>query len=131
MKKLEEAKSKDVKMTRFAGEEFMYEKELTEKERKLKELKEKQSTHKGLDDLVEDISKKKEINIIDKTKVDWDKYVEQNKLDKELEYARKDGYLNKKRFIDAVNMNLILNKKEEEEKERKLHQYKASSKKMI
>lgn len=131
MKKLEEAKSKDVKMTRFAGEEFMYEKELTEKERKLKELKEKQSTHKGLDDLVEDISKKKEINIIDKTKVDWDKYVEQNKLDKELEYARKDGYLNKKRFIDTVNMNLILNKKEEEEKERKLHQYKASSKKMI
>lgn len=131
LKKIEEAKMKDVKTTKFAGEEFIFEKELTEKERKLKEYKEKCQTHKGLDDIVEDISKKKEINIIDKTKVDWDKYVEQNKLDKELEYARKDGYLNKKRFIDTVNMNLLINKKEEEEKEKKLQQFKASSKKLI
>ena len=102
--------------TKFAGEEFVYEKEMNEKEKKALEQKERNKTHKELDDLVENITKKREINVFDKTKVDWKNYVDKNNLSRELDYARKDGYLSKKRFIEEANYNLIQHKKEEEKK---------------
>ena len=55
------------------------------------EIFEKKKTHKGLDDLIEAIKKKKDINIYDKSKKDWDNYVNEKKMEKELQYNRKDG----------------------------------------
>lgn len=115
-KKEEEANKKILSKTKFAGEEFLYEKELTDKEKKKIDQLEKNKTHKTIDSIVNDISKKKEINIFDKTKVDWEKFVDKNNLAKDLDYARKDGYLAKKRFIESVNYNLFVHRKEEEKK---------------
>ena len=42
----------------------------------------------------------KSINTIGKSKKDWSKYVEQNKLEKALEQNRKDGYIAKQKFIE-------------------------------
>lgn len=113
-KKEQKENEKILSKTKFAGEEFAYEKEITEKEEKLLKQKEKNKTHKDLDALVDGISKKKDINIFDKTKVDWETYVEKNQLSKELDYIRKDGYLSKKRFIEETNLKLMVHKKEEE-----------------
>ncbi len=41
----------------------------------------------------------KGVNTIDKSKKDWAKYVEQNKLEKELTQNRKDGYMAKQKFL--------------------------------
>ena len=115
--KREEKESKLLQnKTRFAGEEFVYEKEMTEKDLKLIKQQEKNKTHKELDSLVDQITTKKEINIFDKTKVDWKKYVEKNNLSKDLDYTRKDGFLEKKRFIEETNYKLMQHKKEEERK---------------
>ena len=35
----------------------------------------------------------KNINTISKTKLDWDKYTKENKLEADFEKNRKDGYL--------------------------------------
>ena len=116
-KKEEEESKKVMSTTKFAGEEFQYEKEITEKEQKALE-KSKTNTH--LDNIVNCLQKKKEINIFDKTRVDWDSFVSKNNLSKELDYARKDGYLAKKRFIEQANYNLIQQKKQEEQKHKSL-----------
>lgn len=132
-KKNKEEKEKNLAITKckFAGEEFIYQKELTEKELKLKEQQEKTKTHRALDELVEKITKKNNINIFDKTKVDWGNYVEKNGLTKDLEYSRKDGYLAKKRFIEQVDFNLIQQRKEEEKKSKYLQSLKEKEKKII
>ena len=74
------------------------------------------------------MNKKKEINIFDKTKVDWDKFVENKNLSKELDFQRKDGYLAKKRFIEETNYNLLQHKKNEEKKAKYLMSLKLNSK---
>ena len=40
---------------------------------------------------------------IEKSKLDWDKYTKDQKLEGEFEKNRKDGYLAKKRFIEDVS----------------------------
>lgn len=115
-KKAEKESQITTQKTSFAGETFHFEKELNEKDIKLMKQQEKNKTHKALDDLINDITKKKEINIFDKTKVDWKMYVDKNNLEKELDYGRKDGYLSKKRFIEEINMKQSQIKKEEERK---------------
>lgn len=119
-RKEEEANKKLFSKSKFAGEEINYEKEMNEKERKLQELKEKNKTHRNLDEAVDEIQKKKDINIFDKSKIDWEKFVDTNNLSKDLDYARKDGYLSKKRFIELVNYNIIQHKKEAERKQQHL-----------
>lgn len=37
-----------------------------------------------------------------KTRLDWDKYTKEEKIQDELEHNRKDGYLQKKQFLEAV-----------------------------
>lgn len=117
-KKEEEAQKTILSSTRFAGEEIQIEKELTEKEKKLLELKEKSKTHKSLDSVVDHLQKKKDMTIFDKTRVDWDKFVTKENLSKELDYARKDGFLAKKRFIEETNFKLLQQKKVEEKKQK-------------
>ena len=56
-----------------------------------------------LDTLVNMIDNKdKNINALQKTKVDWDKFTKEEKLDAEFEKNRKDGYLAKKRFLNKA-----------------------------
>jgi hypothetical protein len=70
---------------------FRYEKTLTDIDLKKMKEKEKKQTHKGLDSIIDSISKKKDVNVVDKSKKDWDVYVKQKKIEKELDYNRKDG----------------------------------------
>lgn len=91
----------------FAGQKFEYKKELTDLEIKKIALKEKKQTHKGLDGLIDEIDKKKNLNAYVKSKIDWDKKVKDDKLEKELDLNRKDGLLGKKRFIDETNVKLV------------------------
>lgn len=37
-----------------------------------------------------------------KSKHDWDKYTKEEKLERELEKNRKDGFLGKRKFLDGV-----------------------------
>ena len=55
--------------------------------------KEKRKTHKGLDQIIDAIPKKKEISVIGKSKKDWNVYVTDKNLEKELSFHRKDGYI--------------------------------------
>lgn len=54
-----------------------------------------------MDNLVGMIDNKdKNINALQKTKIDWEKHTKDNKLEAEFEKNRKDGYLAKKAFLD-------------------------------
>jgi len=81
-------------------------------------MNKQKQTHTSLDLAVEKLTKKNDMTIFDKTKIDWDKFVASEKISKELEYSRKDGYLAKKRFIDETNYKLLQNLKDEEKKQR-------------
>ncbi len=37
-----------------------------------------------------------------KTRMDWDKYTKEQKIEADLERNRKDGYLQKKMFLEVV-----------------------------
>ena len=57
----------------------------------------------GLDSLVTMIDNKdKNINALQKTKIDWDKHTKDQKLEGELEMNRKDGYLAKQQFLNQA-----------------------------
>mmetsp|Transcript_14119 Transcript_14119/g.23972 ORF Transcript_14119/g.23972 Transcript_14119/m.23972 type:complete len:82 (-) Transcript_14119:28-273(-) len=45
-------------------------------------------------------SKEKTINAYTKTKLDWDKYVKESKQEGALEKNRKNGYLQKQKFLN-------------------------------
>lgn len=54
-----------------------------------------------------------------KTRIDWDKYTKEEKLEAELEHNRKDGYLQKKQFLDIVGEREYEAKKQVEKATRK------------
>ena len=101
IKKLKEQKEKTVtKEYFFAGQKFEEKKEITEKEiEKINKTK----SHNGIDSIIEDIRKKKNISAMDKSKKDWKAYVEEKQIEKELSQNRKDGFLGKKKFLDETN----------------------------
>ena len=45
----------------------------------------------------------KNVSSVTKSKIDWDKYTKEQKLEKELQANRKDGYLVKKSFLSKVD----------------------------
>ena len=58
----------------------------------------------ALDQIVATIDEKeKNVSSIEKSKLDWDKYTKEQKMQAELSQNRKDGYLAKKRFIENVS----------------------------
>lgn len=119
IKRLKEKKAELVThKAKYAGEEFFYEKELDDKERKRLSQVEKNRTHKALDTLVDCITKKKDVNVFDKSKIDWKNYVKKHELERELDFNRKDGYLNKKRFIEETNLKIQDIRKAHEKKSR-------------
>ena len=101
IKKLKEQKEKTVtKEYFFAGQKFEEKKEISEKEiEKINKTK----SHNGIDSIIEDIRKKKNISTMDKSKKDWKAYVEEKQIEKELSHNRKDGFLGKKKFLDETN----------------------------
>ena len=101
IKKLKEQKEKTVtKEYFFAGQKFEEKKEISEKEiEKINKTK----SHNGIDSIIEDIRKKKNISTMDKSKKDWKAYVEEKQIEKELSQNRKDGFLGKKKFLDETN----------------------------
>ena len=101
IKKLKEQKEKTVtKEYFFAGQKFEEKKEITEKEiEKINKTK----SHNGIDSIIEDLKKKKNISTMDKSKKDWKAYVEEKQIEKELSQNRKDGFLGKKKFLDETN----------------------------
>ena len=101
IKKLKEQKEKKVtKEYFFAGQKFEEKKEISEKEiEKINKTK----SHNGIDSIIEDIRKKKNISTMDKSKKDWKAYVEEKQIEKELSQNRKDGFLGKKKFLDETN----------------------------
>ena len=101
IKNMKEQKEKTVtKEYFFAGQKFEEKKEITEKEiEKINKTK----SHNGIDSIIEDIRKKKNISTMDKSKKDWKAYVEEKQIEKELSQNRKDGFLGKKKFLDETN----------------------------
>jgi hypothetical protein len=51
--------------------------------------------------------------------MDWDKYTKEEKIEADLERNRKDGYLQKKMFLEGVGDKEYLAKKEGEKEARK------------
>ena len=101
IKKMKEQKEKTVtKEYFFAGQKFEEKKEITEKE--IENIN-KNKSHNGIDSIIEDIKKKKNISTMDKSKKDWKTYVEEKQIEKELSQNRKDGFLGKKKFLDDTN----------------------------
>jgi hypothetical protein len=101
IKNMKEQKEKTVtKEYFFAGQKFEEKKEITEKE--IEKIN-KSKSHNGIDSIIEDIKKKKNISTMDKSKKDWKAYVEEKQIEKELSQNRKDGFLGKKKFLDETN----------------------------
>ena len=73
----------------FAGQKFEEKKEITEKE--IEKIN-KNKSHNGIDSIIEDIKKKKNISTMDKSKKDWKAYVEEKQIEKDRTNA--GGVLN-------------------------------------
>ena len=55
-------------------------------------VEQKVTEKKGnLDDLIDSLQKRK-MSSLQKSKLDWDQYKRDNKIEDELEYHKKDGY---------------------------------------
>jgi len=101
IKNMKQQKEKTVtKEYFFAGQKFEEKKEITEKE--IEKIN-KNKSHNGIDSIIEDIRKKKNISTMDKSKKDWKAYVEEKQIEKELSQNRKDGFLGRKKFLDETN----------------------------
>ena len=92
---------------KFAGQQYTVEKQMTPSEMLKMQRKNKNTVggqNTGLDSLVHMIDNQdKNINAYQKTKMDWDKYTKEEKLEADFEKNRKDGYLQKKAFLDKVS----------------------------
>ena len=109
---------------KFAGKQYSVERQKTEADVRKQEQTGKKKLgggQQGLDDLVQMINDKdKNVTCIDKSKLDWDDYTKQNKLQAELEKNRKDGYLQKKRFLNEIDEAEYQKKKQGEKESRKI-----------
>jgi len=112
-------KSKKIKETvNFAGRVYENERGMTVKDEKRiiqREKNQLKGTQSGLDNLVNMIDDgKRNINAISKSKIDWNKYAKDEKIESKLEQNRKDGYLQKKGFIEKTKEKVSQKKKEVE-----------------
>ena len=64
------------------------------------EAKRKTATTFALDQL---LSKKQKINVLDKSKHDWNSYVDQTGIRDDLEHHNKDGYLDRVSFLQRAD----------------------------
>ena len=78
---------------KFAGRSFQVAQQVKQP------IKAPKQTNSALDSLVNMIDNQdKNINALQKTKMDWETYTKDKKLEDELEKNRKDGYLTKQAF---------------------------------
>uniref|UniRef100_A0A0C9QMN7 TSA: Wollemia nobilis Ref_Wollemi_Transcript_21911_1392 transcribed RNA sequence n=1 Tax=Wollemia nobilis TaxID=56998 RepID=A0A0C9QMN7_9CONI len=103
----------------FAGEEVKLRKFVDPDSKEAQMAQEKArmqaSSSSGLDKLLEQISKKRKLNILDKSKKDWGEFKEEKGLEDELDAYKKSGdkYLDKVSFLQRAELR-------EYEKEREL-----------
>jgi len=63
--------------------------------------------------------KDKNVNCMQKTRIDWDKHTKEENLEAQLEQNRKDGFLVKQKFLDKVSEREYEHKKQVERANRK------------
>lgn len=105
MKKRQQESLVQDKVT-YAGQTYSVERNVTAKDIKKQEIVDKKKLGgqcDALDELVGLISaENKNVNCIEKSKIDWSKHTKEEKLEEQLEQNRKDGFLAKKKFLDTV-----------------------------
>jgi len=84
---------------RFAGKEVKYEEPVAPSRSAAGPAKPKPS---GLDDLLSSVGKKPKLNVIEKSKLDWNQYVRKEGIRDELTHHNKDGYLERKAFLERT-----------------------------
>ena len=89
---------------KFAGQTFTTQRNKTQADlRKEQQDLKRKTGNEALDSLVKQIvDKDKNVNCMQKTRMDWDKYTADARIQEDLEKNRKDGYLQKKAFVEKV-----------------------------
>ena len=117
------AKTVEAKV-KFAGQAYAVERAKTQGDIKKEQRLDKTKLgggNAGLDAIVSMIGEKdKNVTSIEKSKIDWDKYTKEQKLEADFEKNRKDGFLAKKRFIDNVSELEYQQKKAGQKESRKI-----------
>ncbi|KAF5306428.1 hypothetical protein FQR65_LT07340 [Abscondita terminalis] len=106
--------NKKVKVTeifKFAGEEIEVEKEVIKTDGENKVLNKPSGsngpkTKGGLSSVLNQLGKKTKINTLEKSKLDWDKFKKEEKIEDELSaYGKsKDGYLERQDFLQRADL---------------------------
>jgi hypothetical protein len=102
---------------KFAGETVAVAKKV-EKSKLIQEQQERQQNKRGLDEMIEGISKKRGITTVEKSSYDWEKYKEEKNLKDELKDASKAGYVEKQEFLHRVDERQFEQEKATRERER-------------
>ena len=85
----------------FLAEYFSFVSRVTETvDVKTLEAKRKTATTSALDQL---LSKKQKINVLDKSKHDWNSFVDKTGIRDDLEHHNKDGYLDRVSFLQRAD----------------------------
>eukprot|EP00002_Diphylleia_rotans_P018555 TRINITY_DN3591_c0_g1_i4.p1 TRINITY_DN3591_c0_g1~~TRINITY_DN3591_c0_g1_i4.p1 ORF type:complete len:281 (-),score=77.54 TRINITY_DN3591_c0_g1_i4:376-1218(-) len=101
----------------FAGEKIRLERTVvvgSKEEKKLTEALQKEEKREqllkrpasNLDSIIAEIGKKKKMNTLDKSRMDWDQYKEKTQISDELKHATKGGYLDKMAFLNRVDSRI-------------------------
>ncbi|CAG9463624.1 unnamed protein product [Pedinophyceae sp. YPF-701] len=91
----------------FAGREIEVTRMVDDGEREALQEKQKRIASGGLEAMVANLSKKSKVNVLDKTRLDWDSYKRKNtEIDEELEAHKKSGgrYLEKQEFLRQAEL---------------------------
>jgi len=114
----------------FAGESVKVTKELDKDSKEAKKILkqnpdaasgEKRPATGGLAAMMDSLTKKKKMGCLDKSSMDWKKFVDKEGLKEDLETHNKgkDGYVNKQTFLEEVDLRRFEKEKEAREKTRK------------
>lgn len=90
----------------FAGEEVKLRKFVDPNSKEAQKAQEKVASSSGLDKILEQITKKQKLNILDKSKQDWGEFKEEKGLEEELDAYKKSGdkYLDKVSFLQRAEL---------------------------
>eukprot|EP00938_MAST-03A_sp_MAST-3A-sp1_P005135 g5135.t1 len=102
-------------VVKFAGKEMT----MTTKNASSKKTEtSKNKISRGLDSMLDCIKDPKQINTVEKSSYDWDKYKAENKLDEEFDKQAQNGYVNKKEFLNRVDWRRFESEKKIRDRER-------------
>ena len=102
-------------VVKFAGKEMTM---TTKNTSSKKSETSKKKISGGLDSMLDCIKDPKQINTVEKSSYDWDKYKAENKLDEEFDKQAQNGYVNKKEFLNRVDWRRFESEKKVRDRER-------------